>query len=104
MPQGTRSGLLLFTENINYGYRRNVYGLKRSGIAACLMAAFLSVTVLVTDQPSFLDVEDSLGVTLILLDLLGAAAWWRLVTPDWVKQPAFAYAERLMEATTGLAE
>ena len=39
-----------------------------------------------------------------LRDLTVAVAWWKLVTPDWVKQPAFAYADRLLEATSQLAE
>ncbi len=43
-------------------------------------------------------------VRLDTMDSAVAVAWWRLVNADWVKQPAFAYAERLLEATAELAE
>lgn len=95
---------LLFKENMNYGFRRNMLGLRRWGIAACIAAVLLTLFVLITDQPSFLNVQESVAVTLIFFDVLAATAWWRLVTSEWVKQPAFAYAERLLEAASTLAE
>lgn len=93
---------LVFKENINYGFRRNTFGLKGWGIAACIIAVIATALAMITDEPDVLDVDVGLGVTLIVLDLLTASAWWKLVTPEWVKQPAFAYAERLLEATRDL--
>lgn len=93
---------LLFKENMNYGFRRNTLGLRPWGMAACIGAFGLTLLVLITDEPSFLKAQNSVAVTLIFLDLVGLIAWWRLVTPEWVKQPAFAYAERLLEAVTSL--
>lgn len=93
---------LVFKENCNYGYRRNVLGLKPWAIGSCVLAACLTAVVLIFDQPDFLKVDDGLGVTLILMDLIGALAWSKLVTPEWVRQPAFAYAERLLESSRDL--
>lgn len=95
---------LLFKENVNYGFRRNMVGLRAWGAGICLAAAVVTIFMIMTNEPSFLRVEDSIGVTLVFFDVLGAYAWWMLVTPVWVKQPAFAYAERLLEATTDLAD
>lgn len=94
---------LIFKENCNYGFRRNVLGLKPWAIAACVVAGIIAGLVAWTGQPEFLDVNGGLAVTLGVLDLVGGLAWWKLVAADWVKQPAFAYAERLLEATADLS-
>lgn len=94
----TRGDPLLLKENINYGFRRNMLGLRPWAIGVCVVAAGITALVTFADQPSFLDVEHSLGVTLIGLDMLAVGAWCKLVTPDWVKQPALAYAAKLFEA------
>lgn len=93
---------LLFKENINYGFRRNMLGLRPWGIAACIVAAgFTGLTAIAGAGP--LEVEPGTAVTLIGLDGLSAVAWWRFVNAEWVKQPAFAYAERLLETTVQLS-
>ncbi len=95
---------LVFKENCNYGFRRNTLGLRPWAIASCLIAALSPALIVIMDKPEFLNADVGLAVTLIGLDLIAAAAWWRLVNADWVKQTAFAYAERLLESTALLSE
>lgn len=99
----TRGDPLLLKENINYGFRRNMLGLRPWAIAVCALAVGVTALVAFAGQPSFLAVEHSLGVTLMGIDVLTAAAWWKLVTPDWVRQPALAYAARLFEAARSVS-
>jgi hypothetical protein len=92
---------LVFEENCHYGYRRNVLGLRSWSIAICLVTALALGTLVVMDS-SLVRSERGVLVALAALDLMAAAAWWRLVTADWVRQPAFAYAQRLLEETWAL--
>lgn len=98
----TKQFPLIFKENCNYGFRRNMLGLKPWAIATCLAAALGTTAVALTGVTRFLDVDAGLGMTLTGLDLVVAGAWWKLVNADWVKQTAFAFAERLLEALRDL--
>lgn len=93
---------LVFAENCNYGFRRNAWGLCPWAIGICVLAA-LATGALAIVEPSFVKVERGLLLTLIALDVAAAAAWWKLVNRDWVRQPAFAYAHRLLEAAESLS-
>lgn len=88
---------LIFKENVSYGFRRNLWGLKRLGVAialagtsACFLRSGLDWGTLgaLTLAPAL-----ATAASVILL-----AFWIFGVTSDWVKIPAFAYAERLLEA------
>jgi hypothetical protein len=97
----TRKYALLFQENINYGYRRNVWGLRPTGIivtSASLAGAvaWLYVRYRSNGQISVELVIASV-ITLVLLLL-----WLFHFTADWVRIPADAYAERLTEAIDSL--
>ncbi len=92
---------LVFEELCNYGFRRNLWGMKPLGIVASISGT-ISVAVLV--------VLNHLGgvatAPLVfacgsgcLLFLVGWVSWF---TPRWVKITADAYAERLLAATESL--
>lgn len=97
----TKKYSLLFQENISYGYRRNVCGLRPLGIT-------VSVIVLLGDAAWLYHVRSSTGT--ITTESLTALAcvfvlllfWTFRFTPTWVRIPADAYAERLAEATDSL--
>ena len=92
---------MLFHENVSYGYRRNVWGLRPIGV----MVSFLSLAVC---APRIYFVYQSTGK--FDEGLLGAGAfaflmfllWVLRFTGDWVRVPADAYAERLAECTETL--
>jgi hypothetical protein len=84
----------VFEELTNYGFRRNLWGLKPIGLvlsAVGSLAAFGAVWwhrggnhLPVAGAAAAVDVA-----------MLGTWIWW--ITPEWVRIPAQAYAERLIE-------
>jgi hypothetical protein len=97
----TTKYVLLFQENINYGYRRNVWGLRPTGIVVSSVSLVGALAWLYFRYRSAGQISVELViasvVTLILLLL-----WLFQFTPDWVRIPADAYAERLAEAIDSL--
>ena len=85
---------LIFEENCNYGFRRNLWGMKPIGILiATIGCAAVGVLFLVRGRSiPPLAVACGLGNLLLLL------GWAFLFTPKWVRIPAEAYAARLLEA------
>ena len=93
----TKKYPLLFQENVSYGYRRNVWGLRPFGIAVSLVCALV-----VGGRLSFIykgtgQIEQELAGALAV-SLLFLALWLFRFTSDWVRVPANAYAERLAES------
>jgi hypothetical protein len=93
---------LIFVENCNYGFRRNMLGLRPWGMWLSVIPALIALAGLATSLA---------GITAFPLPALGALSavslmafliWWRTVTPAWVKRAAEAYAERLHEAVGSL--
>jgi len=90
---------LIFKENMSYGFRRNLWGLKPYAIILLLVLMtinYLFFVISVGDWrleclPVFFFTIESLLFILFLF-------WIFIVTPKWVSIPAFAYAERLQEA------
>lgn len=92
---------LIFEENINYGFRRNLWGMRPAGIAIALLgiAVALCATYLAWVRNDLLWLV-AMGTTLINICL---AVWWVVrITVAWVFIPAKAYAERLLEACDSL--
>ena len=92
---------LLLAENMNYGYRRNLWAMKPAG-----MTLALSGTVVCA-----LAVIDSASHGDLSLIALGAAAvsavltvWWLVrINPTWVRLAADEYARRLLETCEGIS-
>lgn len=93
---------LLFQENISYGFRRNLLGLKP---LASLIAIISLIGVLISEYAK-IGLKFTLisqATIFILLGLILIILFWFLVVrKSWVKMVAFAYAERLLEATRTL--
>jgi hypothetical protein len=88
---------LLFKENINYGYRRNVLGLRSVGISlsivACTIAA-LRVWIVYRGTGQIDQTMLGAGAFSFVLFIL----WVFRFSPNWVRVPADAYAYRLIES------
>lgn len=87
---------LLFKENINYGFRRNLWGMKLWGIII-LLASTLLHSIIATDYYSNIGLKPTRDIYLYLIFVILGLFWVFVVTKDWVKLTAFAYAERLYE-------
>lgn len=93
---------LLFQENVVYGYRRNVWGLRAFGIMLSLLSLGSCGVRLYFVHLASGEIDQLLagaaGFAAFMLVL-----WLFQFTGDWVRVPADAYAERLAETVEVLA-
>jgi hypothetical protein len=89
---------LVFAENCSYGFRRNLFGLKAVGVALSLIGmGAIGARVVIEHRsqagllPPMLYVAGGLEAVLLLV-------WGVLITPEWVREAAQAYADRLLGA------
>lgn len=89
---------LIFDENCNYGFRRNLWGMKPVGILTSAAGSGAILLGLITNSVPIRTLATVCGsVSLLLL-----IAWLVWFTPDWVKITADSYAERLLAACDSL--
>lgn len=88
---------LVFEENCNYGFRRNLWGMKPIGLPTSVAGASSIIALLVTNYLHGL-AFDPLAATCFVVDLLLLLGWLAWFTPNWVRIAAEAYAERLLES------
>lgn len=92
---------LVFAENMEYGFRRNVLGLRPIALSIAGAALLLSLVLLIWgpgDQAARLT-RWGIAAAVSGVSLLG---WWLMVTPEWVRRSAEVYADRLLEAIDAL--
>lgn len=91
---------ILFGENLDYGFRRNMLALKPVGVTMA-SASMLAIAVRLvgvgarTPDRMLAAVAGFVCLTLLL-------CWHWVVTADWVRVAAFRYAEKLFEAAESL--
>jgi hypothetical protein len=94
---------LLFQENINYGFRRNIFGVRRLGIIVSFLCVLANIgwgyTTYKSGVSLIINQFISIGTSGILL-----MCWVFVFSTEWVRVPANAYAERLTEAIDVLFE
>jgi len=92
---------LVFRENVNYGFRRNLWGLKPFGIVFSCTAIAAAAFRLWGHRVDLWNAPP--GIVLAAIIALALLVMWLFViTPGWVMIPAEAYAERLLEASEQL--
>jgi hypothetical protein len=92
---------LLFKENISYGFRRNLWGMKSWAlilIVICFIFHFYFASNYFVDFNTFSKKDIGLFVFLLATTFF----WFFRVTKEWIKLVAFAYAERLYETLNDL--
>lgn len=87
----------LFAENVNYGTRRNLLGLKPVGITVASLTIAVVLLLLFVTSGTLADRAARFALPLGAA-ILALAAWLGFVTRDWVRVPAEAYADRLVES------
>ena|ERR1700722_16647760 len=88
---------LLLKENISYGFRRNLWGMKPAAILICLFAlaaSLIPVCQAIFNNTPVALLPLSMAITTVFLLVL----WVLRVTPAWVRVAAEAYALRLLAA------
>ncbi|MEK7874780.1 MAG: hypothetical protein AAB325_01160, partial [Pseudomonadota bacterium] len=87
---------LLFQENVSYGYRRNVWGLRPIGISICAVCCVIVGAYMFQLYQTEAQVGAEAAAALVF-DLILLVLWLFRFSADWVRIPADAYAERLAE-------
>lgn len=93
----TKKYSLLFKENMHYGFCRNLYAMKATGIffsvLGVIASVFAGIWFIHSSNPQITPWVCAAVNAMFLF-------WWLFtIKSSWVKIPAFAYAERLLEST-----
>ncbi|MEI6821116.1 MAG: hypothetical protein WCL51_04225 [Bacteroidota bacterium] len=99
MTRDTKKYSLLFKENISYGFRRNLWGLKLKSILIIVITIICNF-VFIGIKNGFLNYKIfpiNFWISEIILLIL-LMIWIFMINNKWIKIPAFAYAERLLES------
>lgn len=94
---------LVFEENADYGFRRNMLGLRPWAIALALAVLATCAIALALSTGTFAERLRAWGWPAGVA-IVAALVWWRAITPAWVKLTADAYADRLFEALDTLRD
>lgn len=88
---------LLFEENVNYGFRRNLWGMKSLAIILTVLSILLTLTQV---HPNWLRISFIKPVVLValILDLSFLVIWLAVIKPDWIRTAADAYSKQLLSA------
>jgi hypothetical protein len=93
--QDTAKYQRLFADNVNYGFRRNLWAMKGFAVivaALCLGVSLLAVGFATMERGSL----PSGWMISAAVDIALLACWVGLIRPDWVRLPAEAYARQLI--------
>jgi hypothetical protein len=94
---------LLFEKNISYGFRRNMLGLRRLGVAVSL-AALVGTIIAAVHETIVGRQMDGMIVLGGLVALAALLFWIMVVKPTWVEAAAIAYARELLAACDSLGD
>jgi len=88
---------LVYKENVNYGFRRNLLGMRPLGLVVSIGGAMICLARLSSSThpalPLSVDWLLACGTCVAM-----AVLWAYWIRPSWVRIPAEAYAERLFES------
>lgn len=88
---------LVYAENTNYGMRRNLLGLRSPGIVIAGLTAVAGLG-LVLFAGGHLEQRTGRYVPALGVAIVELVFWIAIVSPNWVRVAADAYADRLMES------
>ena len=88
---------LVFKENVSYGFRRNLFGLKPIGLTVAGACAVYNATLKAGQQ------LPTVGIASLLLSILAVALWLGIVRDGWVRDAADGYARALLAVCDQLA-
>ncbi len=86
---------LIFEENINYGFRRNLWAMKAAGLALAVLGLVVCAILLVSHWIRSGSIP-FLGATSLVTNTFLSVWWVFRIKPRWVRLAADAYAERLI--------
>lgn len=102
---------LVEKENAEYGFRRNLRGLKPIGVTACLLALLISAFAIIWRYETLLPAISSLSLSSILaalaavkpaalgaicVDIAAVIGWFAIVRDSWVRDAGDQFARALL--------
>ena len=95
LREATRGDKILLAENISYGFRRNLWGMRSAGLSVAIVG-----TIGAGIAAEWHWMTDAMAVPAIamILNATLTSIWLLRVTEPWVKVTADAYADRLVRA------
>lgn len=93
---------LVFEELCNYGFRRNLWGLKPLGLGAVSFGLALTIGTLALHLRGHIEIALPPLLACATLQLLIGFVWIVRITPDWPRPAAVAYADALVAAVERL--
>ncbi len=92
---------LVYAELVNYGFRRNLWGLKPIGLLSSALSLMTSGAQ-VLYQFRTAHHTSPLALSAVLIDAVLLLVWAGWITPNWVRITADAYAERLLSSVENM--
>jgi hypothetical protein len=93
---------LVFTENANYGWRRNSFGLRPLAAAIALLSVAGSTAILAVGHDS-IESRAARWIPSLLIAIIATLWWVLVVNENWVRSAAAIYADRLFDAAHTLS-
>ena len=87
---------LVFKENVSYGFRRNLFGLKKVGLAISVLCGIGNSWALCAGSLDGEKLSHPEGFASLILSLLMILAWTFIIRPRWVRDSADGYARALL--------
>ena len=94
----TKKFALIFVENTNYGFRRNLLGVKPLALVMCFLTLAATVLLAWLSTAGNLSAVTVQSWSSIAVACIGLVVWGFLVNADFVKTTAFTYATALLAA------
>lgn len=92
----TKKFALVFAENTNYGFRRNLLGLKPLALVLCVLTLAATVLRAWLSTAGNLSAVTPQSWSAVVVACIGLVVWGCLINADFVKTTAFAYARALL--------
>jgi len=92
---------LVFAENVNYGFRRNLWGLKTVGLLIILLSFVVIAPFACYRIISFKSISVN-SIFALLVNFFLLIVWILCIKPEWVRVAADAYAQRLIASCENL--
>ncbi len=93
----TKKFPLIFKENTSYGFRRNLWGMKTWALVIIFILIIIHFYFITKGFSNNISLQDK---DIFLFTFFGVMIlfWFFVVTKNWIKLTAYAYAERLLES------
>jgi hypothetical protein len=88
---------MIFAENVNYGFRRNLWGMKPYALVFTILSVCLVLTQIFPHWQDIGDVPPVAWIALIL-DISFLAIWIFHIKPEWIRITSDAYITQLLSA------